>query len=51
MEKIKQIIEDKYYWRADYRLILDWAEVAFNQGTDSLLIMDFVISRLFQKAA
>lgn len=47
MDKIKAVIEEKYYWRPEYKIALDWAELALEQGSDPIQVISFIIKRLF----
>lgn len=51
MEKIKSIIEEKYYWMPQYRITLDWAEKALDEGMDVIDVVSFITKTIFAKAA
>lgn len=49
MERLKQIIEDKYYWMPQMRISLDWAEMALANGMDTQTVINFVAKKLFAR--
>lgn len=46
MEKIKDIIETKYWWDSQMRLVLLWADMATEEGTDKLQISGYLMEQV-----
>ncbi len=50
MEKLIEVITEKYSWVPEYKIACDWAELALNQGSDALEVVDYLAGQLFKKA-
>lgn len=50
MERLLETIETKYAWVPEYKLVCDWAELALNEGTEAIEVIDYVARNLFKKA-
>lgn len=46
MEKINEIINEKYYWCAELKLSLLWADVAEKQGCDQIEIVGYLMEKV-----
>lgn len=50
MEKLIDIIETKYDWVPEYKLACDWAELALNEGAETIQVVNYIAGQIFKKA-
>lgn len=51
MERLETILTEKYYWMPEFQLIMRWADVAANEGMNTVDICGFIASKIFAKQA